>query len=156
MSDKCYFEMNETEAAIKNIMNSLEFANYQIVTGNIFAVGAVTDQENVDKINDLTSEISDSLCKALDGVTEIQKIIDGSATELPGEIKAERAKGHIFMHEVDCVDAISHLQGAAVTSMENIKFDGEDATEIIFKTKDGKSVELIYTMEALLCSEEYE
>ena len=60
------------------------------------------------------------------------------------------------MHEVDCVDAISHLQGAAVTSMENIKFDGEDATEIIFKTKDGKSVELIYTMEALLCSEEYE
>ncbi len=96
------------------------------------------------------------MCKALDGVTEIQKIIDGSATELPEEIKAEQEKGHIFMHEVDCADAISHLQGATVTSMENIKFDGEDATEIIFKTNDGKNVELIHTMDALLCSGVYE
>lgn len=152
MNDKCYFEMNETEAAIKNIMNSLEFANYQIATGNIFAVGAVTDQENIDKINDLTSEISDSLCKALDGVTEIQKLL----MDQQQNFQAEREKEHIFMHEVDCADAVSHLQGATVTTMGNIKFDGEDATEIIFKTKDGKSVELIYTMEALLCSEEYE
>lgn len=156
MNDKCYFEMNETEANLKNMMNTLEFANYQIATGNIFTVGETVEQENIDKINDLTSEISDSLCKALDGVTEIQKIIDGSAAELPEEIKVEREKGHIFMHEVDCADAISHLQGAAVTAMGNIKFDGEDATEIIFKTKDGKNVDLIYTMEALLCSEEYE
>lgn len=156
MSDKCYFEMNETEANLKNMMNTLEFLDYQIATGNIFTVGETVEQENIDKINDLTSEISDSLCKALDGVTEIQKIIDGSATELPEEIKVEREKGHIFMHEVDCADAISHLQGAAVTAMGNIKFDGEDATEIIFKTKDGKNVELIYTWGALLCSEEYE
>lgn len=156
MNDKCYFEMNETEANLKNMMNTLEFANYQIATGNVFTVGETVEQENIDKINDLTSEISDSLCKALDGVTEIQKIIDGSVTELPEEIKAEREKGYIFMHEVDCVDAISHLKGAAVTAMRNIKFDGEDATEIIFKTKAGKNVELIYTMEALLCSEEYE
>ena len=155
MSDKCYFEMNQTEAAIKNIMNSLEFANYQIATGNIFAVGEVTDQGNVDKINNLTSEISDSLCKALDGVTEIKKIIDGLA-ELPEEIKVEREKGHIFIHEVDCTDAISHLQGATVTTMKNIKFDGEDATEIIFKTKDGKKIELIHTMDTLLCSGVYE
>ena len=156
MSDKCYFEMNETEANLKIMRNTLEFLDYQIATGNIFTVGETVEQENIDKINDLTSEISDSLCKALDGVTEIQKIIDGSATELPEEIKAEREKGHIFMHEVYCVDAISHMQGAAVTSMGSIKIDGEDATEIIFKTKDGKNVELIYTMEALLCSEEYE
>lgn len=111
MSDKCYFEMNETEANLKNMMNTLEFLDYQIATGNIFTVGETVEQENIDKINDLTSEISDSLCKALDGVTEIQKIIDGSATELPEEIKAEQEKGHIFMHEVDCADAISHLQG---------------------------------------------
>lgn len=132
-----------------------DFADLQGV-GLSKTLGETVEQENIDKINDLTSEISDSLCKALDGVTEIQKIIDGSATELPEEIKAEQEKGHIFMHEVDCADAISHLQGATVTSMENIKFDGEDATEIIFKTNDGKNVELIHTMDALLCSGVYE
>ena len=50
MNDKCYFEMNETEANLKNMMNALEFANYQIATGNIFAVGETAGQENVDKI----------------------------------------------------------------------------------------------------------
>lgn len=38
MSDKCYFEMNETEANLKNMMNTLEFLDYQIATGNIFTV----------------------------------------------------------------------------------------------------------------------
>ena len=51
---------------------------------------------------------------------------------------------------------ITHLQGAEVISMGNIKFDGEDATEIIFKTKDGKKIELIHTMDTLLCSGVYE
>ena len=46
-----------------------------------------------------------------------------------------------------------YLDGQTVSQIAE---HGEDATEIIFKTKDGKSVELIYTMEALLCSEEYE
>lgn len=92
---------------------------------------------------------------------ELQKIVDGSTEvlpeeELPEEIKKDQKKGHIFMHEVDCVDAISHLQGATVIHMENIKFDGEDATEIIFKTNDGKNVELIQTMDTLLCSGVYE
>lgn len=41
-------------------------------------------------------------------------------------------------------------------TMGNIKFDGEDATEIIFKTKDGKKIELIHTMDTLLCSGVYE
>lgn len=44
MSDKCYFEMNETEANLKNMMNTLEFLDYQIATGNIFTVGETVEQ----------------------------------------------------------------------------------------------------------------
>lgn len=156
MSDKCYFEMSETEANIENMMNVLEFANYQVATGNVFAIGDMASKEAVEKINDLTADISHQLCEAMDKLTEIKIILDDSTEELPEEIKTEQEKGHIFMHEVDCKDALYGLQGATVLSMEDIKFDGEDATDIIFKTKDGKNVELIYTMEALLCSEEYE
>lgn len=44
MSDNCYFEMNEVEANLENIMNSLEFANYQLATGNIFSADEPRDQ----------------------------------------------------------------------------------------------------------------
>ncbi len=161
MSDNCYFEMNEVEANLENMMNSLEFANYQIATGNIFSADEPRDQASIEKMNDLTDAISDQLCDAMYNLRELQKIVDGSIEvlpeeELPEEIKKDQKKGHIFMHEVDCVDAITHLQGAEVISMGNIKFDGEDATGIIFKTKDGKKIELIHTMDTLLCSGAYE
>lgn len=161
MSDNCYFEMNEVEANLENMMNSLEFTNYQLTTGNIFSADEPRDQASIEKMNDLTDAISDQLCDAMYNLRELQKIVDGSTEvlpeeELPEEIKKDQKKGHIFMHEVDCVDAISHLQGATVIHMENIKFDGEDATEIIFKTNDGKNVELIQTMDTLLCSGVYE
>ena len=47
MSDNCYFEMNEVEANLENIMNSLEFANYQIATGNIFSADEPRDQASI-------------------------------------------------------------------------------------------------------------
>ena len=107
----------------------------------------------IHEINNLSADASHHLSKAIEKIIDILGLVMGDPKEeLPEEIKVEQEKGHIFMHEVDCADAISHLQGAAVVSMGNIKFDGEDATEIIFKTKDGKSVELIHTMDALLCS----
>lgn len=153
---KIFFETTPTEANLNHLLDSIEFANYQIATGDCFTPGETKDKNTIHRINDLTSDISNHLCEALDGVTEILKLVVDSAEELPKEIKAEQEKGYIFMHEVDCADAISHLQGAAITSMEDVKYDGEDATEIIFKTKGGKNVEVIHTMNALLCSEEYE
>ena len=153
--------MSEVEVNLDNIMNSLEFANYQIATGNVFSADEPRDRESVEKINALSMAVSNRLCDAMYNLRELQKIVDGSTEvlpkeELPEEIKKDQKKRHIFMHEVDCVDAISNLQGATVTHIENIKFDGEDATEIIFKTKDGKNVELIHTMDVLLCSGVYE
>ena len=65
MSDNCYFEMNEVEANLENIMNSLEFANYQLATGNIFSADEPWDQASIEKINDLTDAISDKLCDAM-------------------------------------------------------------------------------------------
>ena len=150
---KIFFVLTETEANLKHLLDVIEFADYQIATGNCFTPGATEDKNTIHKINDLTSDASNHLQKAMGEIIDVLGLVMGdSEEELPEEIKAEQEKGHIFMHEVDCADAISHLQGAAVTSLENIKFDGEDATEIIFKTKDGKSVELIHTMDALLCS----
>lgn len=154
---KIFFEMTETEANLNHLLNVIEFADYQIATGNCFTPGETEDRDQIHKINDLTSDASNHLQKAMEKIIDILGLVMGdSEEELPEEIKAEREKGHIFMHEVDGTDAISHLQGATVTSMENIKFDGEDATEIVFKTKDGKNVELIQTMDALLCSGVYE
>lgn len=98
MSDNCYFEMNEVEANLENMMNSLEFANYQIATGNIFSADEPRDQASIEKMNDLTDAISDQLCDAMYNLRELQKIVDGSIEvlpeeELPEEIKKTRKKG---------------------------------------------------------------
>lgn len=61
MNDKCYFEMNETEAAIKNIMNSLEFAHYEFSTGIIFPVGGNETSEYIEKVNELSEKICHNL-----------------------------------------------------------------------------------------------
>ena len=150
---KIFFEMTPTEANLNHLLNLIEFADYQIATGDYFVPGETKDKDMIYEINNLSADASHHLSKAIEKIIDILGLGMGDPKEeLPEEIKVEQEKGHIFMHEVDCADAISHLQGAAVVSMGNIKFDGEDATEIIFKTKDGKSVEPIHTMDALLCS----
>lgn len=147
MSDNCYFEMNEVEANLENIMNSLEFANYQLATGNIFSADEPRDQASIEKINDLTDAISDKLCDAMYNLRELQKIIDGSTEVLPEENDAEEITEE--MQEVDYADAIPSLYGAKVISIEDIKFGGENGILVEFDTVDGSKAKLIYAMDSL-------
>ena len=143
MSDKSYFEMNEVEANLDNMMNSLEFANYQIATGNIFSADEPRYKESIEKINALSTAISKQLCDAMYNLREIQKIINGSAEVFPEENEAEDLTE---MEEVDYADAIPSLYGAKVTNIENIKIEGENGVLIEFDTVDGSRARLIYAM----------
>ena len=146
MSDNCYFEMNEVEANLENMMNSLEFTNYQLVTGNIFSADEPRDQASIEKINDLTDAISDQLCDAMYNLRELQKIIDGSTEVFPEE---SEVKDLAEMEEVDYADAIPSLYGAKVTNIENIKIEGKNGVLIEFDTVDGSKAKLIYAMGSL-------
>ena len=146
MSDKSYFEMNEVEANLDNMMNSLEFANYQIATGNIFSADEPRYKESIEKINALSTAISKQLCDAMYNLRESQKIINGSAEVFPEENEAEDLTE---MEEVDYADAIPSLYGAKVTNIENIKIEGENGVLIEFDTVDGSRARLIYAMGSL-------
>ena len=146
MSDNCYFEMNEVEANLENMMNSLEFTNYQLVTGNIFSADEPRDQASIEKINDLTDAISDQLCDAMYNLRELQKIIDGSTEVFPEE---SEVKDLAEMEEVDYADAIPSLYGAKVISIEDIKIGGENGILIEFDTVNGSKAKLIYAMDSL-------
>lgn len=62
---KIFFEMTETEANLKHLLDVIEFADYQIATGNCFTPGATEDKNTIHKINDLTSDASNHLQKAM-------------------------------------------------------------------------------------------
>lgn len=146
MSDNCYFGMNEIEANLDNMMNSLEFANYQIATGNVFSADEPRDRESIEKINALSEDVSKQLCDAMYNLREIQKIINGSAEVFPEENEAEDLAE---MEEVDYADAIPSLYGAKVINIEDIKIEGENGILIEFDTVDGSKAKLIYAMDSL-------
>ena len=41
--DRCYFEMDETEAELSHMVNDLEFIHYAIRMGNMLPVGSCED-----------------------------------------------------------------------------------------------------------------
>ncbi|MDY3257982.1 MAG: hypothetical protein SOX14_06610, partial [Ruminococcus callidus] len=74
MSDKSYFEMNETEATLENWLDNLDFMVYQLTTGNIFT-NEQRDQTSTEKINDLTDKASNQLISAMETLTELKSIV---------------------------------------------------------------------------------
>ncbi len=163
MSDKSYFEMNEVEANLDNMMNSLEFANYQIATGSIFTADEPRDRATIDKINELTSKASNQLISAMETLTELKSIVNNSVEVLPDDkelmglsykemLKEVSENPQHFLHEVDCAESVNVLAKGKILDVSDIKIDGGDAVSIRVETVDGQIVEMLNTDNGLLCT----
>ena len=65
-----FYEMTESEASLENIMDNLEFAHYQIVTG---LTGTGNGYLTLKEINRLQDQITDSLENAMGALQELQR-----------------------------------------------------------------------------------
>lgn len=162
MSDKSYFEMNETEATLKNWLDNLDFMVYQLTTGNIFT-NEQRDQTSTEKINDLTDKASNQLISAMETLTELKSIVNNSVEVLPDDkelmelsykemLKEVSENPERFLHEVDCAESAEILVNSKILSVSDIKFDGKEAVLIELETVDGQHIYMIKTDESLLCS----
>lgn len=173
---KIFFEMTETEANLNHLLNVVEFADYQIATGNCFTPGETEDRDTIHKINDLTSDASNHLQKAMEKIIDILGLVMGdSEEELPEETEDTNLedldkicakneigvdeileKNSVKAYEVDNIDALSCLHGATVEATEELSDDEKSIYIIGFKTKEGQKVELIHKDGILACTKEYE
>lgn len=162
MSDKSYFEMNETEATLENWLDNLDFMVYQLTTGNIFT-NEQRDQTITEKINDLTDKASNQLISAMETLTELKSIVNNSVEVLPDDkelmelsykemLKEVSENPERFVHEVDCAESAEILVNSKILSVSDIKFDGKEAVLIELETVDGQHIYMIKTDESLLCS----
>lgn len=162
MSDKSYFEMNETEATLENWLDNLDFMVYQLTTGNIFT-NEQRDQTSTEKINDLTDKASNQLISAMETLTELKSIVNNSVEVLPDDkelmelsykemLKEVSENPERFLHEVDCAESAEILVNSKILSVSDIKFDGKEAVLIEIETVDGQHIYMIKTDESLLCS----
>lgn len=162
MSDKSYFEMNETEATLENWLYNLDFMVYQLTTGNIFT-NEQRDQTSTEKINDLTDKASNQLISAMETLTELKSIVNNSVEVLPDDkelmelsykemLKEVSENPERFLHEVDCAESAEILVNSKILSVSDIKFDGKEAVLIELETVDGQHIYMIKTDESLLCS----
>lgn len=162
MSDKSYFEMNETEATLENWLDNLDFMVYQLTTGNIFT-NEQRDQTSTEKINDLTDKASNQLISAMETLTELKSIVNNSVEVLPDDkelmelsykemLKEVSENPERFVHEVDCAESAEILVNSKILSVSDIKFDGKEAVLIELETVDGQHIYMIKTDESLLCS----
>lgn len=162
MSDKSYFEMNETEATLENWLDNLDFMVYQLTTGNIFT-NEQRDQTSTEKINDLTDKASNQLISAMETLTELKSIVNNSVEVLPDDkelmelsykemLKEFSENPERFVHEIDCAESAEILVNSKILSVSDIKFDGKEAVLIELETVDGQHIYMIKTDESLLCS----
>lgn len=162
MSDKSYFEMNETEATLENWLDNLDFMVYQLTTGNIFT-NEQRDQTSTEKINDLTDKASNQLISAMETLTELKSIVNNSVEALPDDkelmelsykemLKEVFENPERFLHEVDCAESAEILVNSKILIVSDIKFDGKEAVLIEPETVDGQRIYMIKTDESLLCS----
>lgn len=162
MSDKSYFEMNETEATLENWLDNLDFMVYQLTTGNIFT-NEQRDQTSTEKINDLTDKASNQLISAMETLTELKSIVNNSVEVLPDDkelmglsykemLKEVSENPQHFLHEVDCAESVNVLAKGKILDVSDIKIDGGDAVSIRVETVDGQIVEMLNTDNGLLCT----
>lgn len=129
--DRCYFEMDETEAELTHIQKTLEFMLYSIATGRPFMVGDCENSGKVQEINELCVAIENNMCDAIGNIDKLMELC-----KVENEEPAEKDKDYAEIFK----------------ELSDIKFDGEDAVNIRVETVEGQIVEMINTDNGLLCS----
>ena len=103
---KLFFEMTETEAQLQNILNSLEYAQYQMSTGiNGYGNGTMTREEHQETERSVLS----SLGVAMSG---IQKLIGEYASLEEDGLLPEMAAEEIMQINAESVDQYEAIQKA--------------------------------------------
>lgn len=122
---KLFFEMTETEAQLQNILNSLEYAQYQMSTGiNGYGNGTMTREEHQETERSVLS----SLVVAMSGV---QKLIGEYASLEEAELLPEMATEEIMQINAESVDQYEAIQKAKSENVvEHPVYGSEDMEEL--------------------------
>lgn len=122
---KLFFEMTETEAQLQNILNSLEYAQYQMSTGiNGYGNGTMTREEHQETERSVLS----SLGVAMSG---IQKLIGEYASLEEDGLLPEMAAEEIMQINAESVDQYQAIQKAKSENVvEHPVYGSEDMEEL--------------------------
>lgn len=122
---KLFFEMTETEAQLQNILNSLEYAQYQMSTGiNGYGNGTMTREEHQETERSVLS----SLVVAMSG---IQKRIGEYASLEEDGLLPEMAAEEIMQINAESVDQYEAIQKAKSENVvEHPVYGSEDMEEL--------------------------
>ena len=122
---KLFFEMTETEAQLQNILNSLEYAQYQMSTGiNGYGNGTMTREEHQETERSVLS----SLVVAMSG---IQKLIGEYASLEEDGLLPEMAAEEIMQINAESVDQYEAIQKAKSENVvEHPVYGSEDMEEL--------------------------
>lgn len=122
---KLSFEMTETEAQLQNILNSLEYAQYQMSTGiNGYGNGTMTREEHQETERSVLS----SLGVAMSG---IQKLIGEYASLEEDGLLPEMAAEEIMQINAESVDQYEAIQKAKSENVvEHPVYGSEDMEEL--------------------------
>ena len=122
---KLFFEMTETEAQLQNILNSLEYEQYQMSTGiNGYGNGTMTREEHQETERSVLS----SLGVAMSG---IQKLIGEYASLEEDGLLPEMAAEEIMQINAESVDQYEAIQKAKSENVvEHPVYGSEDMEEL--------------------------
>ena len=122
---KLFFEMTETEAQLQNILNSLEYAQYQMSTGiNGYGNGTMTREAHQETERSVLS----SLGVAMSG---IQKLIGEYASLEEDGLLPEMAAEEIMQINAESVDQYEAIQKAKSENVvEHPVYGSEDMEEL--------------------------
>ena len=153
---KLFFEMTETEAQLQNILNSLEYAQYQMSTGiNGYGNGTMTREEHQETERSVLS----SLGVAMSGV---QKLIGEYASLEEGELLPEMEKADkIVEHPVYGSEDMEELRQCVLIDLEDCMTKDRETGEkgealcMTFQNEEGKYINVSYLDGQLSISNPY-
>ena len=153
---KLFFEMTETEAQLQNILNSLEYAQYQMSTGiNGYGNGTMTREEHQETERSALS----SLGVAMSGV---QKLIGEYASLEEGELLPEMEKADkIVEHPVYGAEDMEELKQCILIDLEDCMTKDRETGEkgealcMTFQNEEGKYINVSYLDGQLSISNPY-
>lgn len=153
---KLFFEMTETEAQLQNILNSLEYAQYQMSTGiNGYGNGTMTREEHQETERSVLS----SLGVAMSGV---QKLIGEYASLEEGELLPEMEKADkIVEHPVYGSEDMEALKQCTLIDLEDCMATDRETGEkgealcMTFQNEEGKYINVSYLDGQLSISNPY-